>query len=219
MSDQNQNKQSFFDNDWTKIGAQAAIVALFLASVGYLLNDTGNRFESEVKVVDGKIDTTNTNFEGLRQSTNERFNALGNENAALWTSTGERFAVAKAHRDTLTEGQIELRTDMEGLQENTFPTGAAYILRAPNPELISGGYTIIVIPSDESASFWENLPAEWAEVSENPPPEWVGSWINLFSGWMENWDNPPPELLSLWENLQPESPAKVFVVDTAAVKK
>ena len=186
--------------------------------MGYLLNDTGNRFESKVKLADGKVDTTNTKVEGLRQSTNERFNAFGYESAALWTSTGERFAVAKAHRDALTKGQSELRADMEGLQENTFPTGAAYILRASNPELISGEYAIIVIPSNESATFWENLPAEWAEVSESAPPEWVGSWINLPPGWMENMDNPPPELLSLWENLQPESPAKVFVVDTSAVK-
>ena len=207
---------SFFENDWTKIGAQAAIVGLFLAGVGYLLNVTGNRFETEVKAVGDKVDATNTNVDGLRQSTNERFNAWGNENAALWTSAGERFAVAKAHRDALTEGQDELRTDMDGLQENAFPTGAAYILRAPNPELISDEYTIIVIPALESTAIWENPPPEWAEASENPLPESTGDWISLPSGWTEVWENPPPELAEIWASLPPESAAKVFIVDTAA---
>lgn len=213
----NGRKPSFFDSDWTKIGVLAAIAGLFLVGVGFLLNITGNRFETEVKVVNTKMNATNTNVEGLRHSTNEQFNAWGNESAALWTSTGERFAVAKAHRDALTEGQSELRTDMDGLQENAFPTGAAYILRAPNPELISGEYTIIVIPAKESTAIWESPPPEWAEASENPLPVSVGNWINLPSGWADVWENPPLELAEIWENLPPESAAKVFIVDTAAV--
>lgn len=212
------HKPSIFENDWTKIGALATTAALFFAGVGYLLNVTGKRFETEVKVVGAKVDATNANVEGLRQSTNEGFNAWGNETAALWTTAGERFAVAKAHRDALTEGQDELRSDMDGLQENEFPTGAAYILRAPNPELISGEYTIIVIPALDSTAIWENPPPEWAEASENPLPESAGDWISLPSGWTEVWENPPPELAEIWASLPPESAAKVFIVDTAAAK-
>ena len=218
----NNRMRSFFDNDWTKIGAQAAIVGLFLVGIGYLLNVTGSRFESEVKVVNTKVDATNTkvdanntNVEGLRQSSNERFNALGNETAALWTSSGERFAVAKAHRDALTEGQNELRTDMDSLQENALPTGVAYILQAPAPELIPGEYTIIVFPAKESSAIWEYLPPDWADVSDKPIPESLGDWINLPSGWTEVWENPPPELAEIWGSLPPESAAKVFIVDTS----
>ena len=113
-------KTTFFDSDWTKIGAIAAIggiiAALFIAGIGLLLNFVVSDFKTKVDGVKAEVGANETDIDGLRNSTAERFNALGNETAALWTSTGERFAVAKQHRDNLTAGQNELRADVDLLE-------------------------------------------------------------------------------------------------------
>ena len=161
------NKTTFFDSDWTKIGAIAAIggivAALFIAGIGLLLNFVGDDFETKVEGVEAEVGVNETDIDGLRNSTNERFNALGNETAALWTSTGERFVVAKEHRDNLTSGQNELRTDVDILKELALDPEAASVLRAIVPMLMSEEYVIIAVPAGEWGDFRNILSPNSAE--------------------------------------------------------